>query len=267
MRSSDAGVAVGADGVAVDADGVDGLGADGPDVRDLTRPVSVPLRRLDEWTAGFRRRHGGLLVTSMASSEDDAPRWLLAGVDGERALVSVPAWLTGAVDVDRLAGRPASPRPDAYAGPLFGVLMVRRAGYAAAVFAGGTKLAAKVGKRHIHGRTAAGGWSQQRYARRRGHQADEIVGAAAHAFANIAGPDAEALAVLVTGGDRQLLGAARESLGENSRVGRVLAGLPEVHLGIGTPTPQVLAGVPDRVLALSVLLADGSIPESEGADR
>ena len=238
-----------------------------PDVRDLTRPVSVPLRRLDEWAAGFRRRHGGVVITPMDPSEDGAPRWLLAGQDGERALISVPAWLAGAVEDDRLAARPPSPRPDAYDGPVFGVLMVRRAGYAAAVFAGGAKREAKVGKRHIHGRTAAGGWSQQRYARRRGHQADEIVGAAAHAFTAIVGPDAETLAVLVTGGDRQLLAAARDSLGENSRVGRVLAGLPEVHLGIGTPTPQVLAGVPDRVLAVSVLLADGSMPEPGGDER
>ena len=41
----------------------------------------------------------------------------------------------------------------------------------------GTLTAAKVGSRHVQSRTAAGGWSQQRFARRRGKQADELVDA------------------------------------------------------------------------------------------
>jgi hypothetical protein len=36
----------------------------------------------------------------------------------------------------------------------------------------------KVGSRYVQSRTAAGGWSQQRFARRRANQADGLVGAA-----------------------------------------------------------------------------------------
>jgi len=60
-------------------------------------------------------------------------------------------------------------------------VLIRRAGYAVGLFDGPELLASKVGSRHIHGRTAAGGWSQKRYARRRANQADEIVEAAARA--------------------------------------------------------------------------------------
>ena len=45
--------------------------------------------------------------------------------------------------------------------------------------ASGDRLTAhKVGTRYVQSRTAAGGWSQQRFARRRANQADGLVGAA-----------------------------------------------------------------------------------------
>src|SRR5258708_2392182 len=64
-----------------------------------------------------------------------------------------------------------------------GVLLVRLGGYAAGVFAGYPPALAdaKVGSRPVHGRSAAGGWSQQRFARRREKQANEALDAAAGA--------------------------------------------------------------------------------------
>jgi hypothetical protein len=59
------------------------------------------------------------------------------------------------------------------------VLLVRRGGYAVALAHGATFSESKVGRRHVQSRTAAGGWSQQRFARRRGNQADELVRAVA----------------------------------------------------------------------------------------
>ncbi len=58
-----------------------------------------------------------------------------------------------------------------------GVVLVRRGGYAVGLASGGTFSASKVGTRHVQSRTAAGGWSQQRFARRRGNQADALVDA------------------------------------------------------------------------------------------
>jgi hypothetical protein len=47
--------------------------------------------------------------------------------------------------------------------------------------------AAKVGSRLVHGRSAAGGWSQHRFARRREKQASEALSAAADAAVMIFG--------------------------------------------------------------------------------
>ena len=71
-----------------------------------------------------------------------------------------------------------------------GVLLVRLGGYAAGVFTGTDQhlAASKVGSRLVHGRSAAGGQSQRRFARRREKQASEALGAAADTAAAVFGP-------------------------------------------------------------------------------
>lgn len=65
-----------------------------------------------------------------------------------------------------------------------------------------------VGTRYVQSRTAAGGWSQQRFARRRANQADGLVGAAAeHAVRLLSGIRP---AGLVLGGDKTLTAALLE---------------------------------------------------------
>ena len=73
-----------------------------------------------------------------------------------------------------------------------GVLLVRLGGYAAGVFTGYPPALqdAKVGSRLVHGRSAAGGWSQHRFARRREKQANEALDAAADAAVAIFGKQA-----------------------------------------------------------------------------
>ncbi|SDO99415.1 hypothetical protein SAMN04489867_1125 [Pedococcus dokdonensis] len=86
-----------------------------------------------------------------------------------------------------------------------GVLLVRRGGYAVGLAHGPALTESKVGKRHVQSRTAAGGWSQQRFARRRGNQADELVRAVAEHTLRIL-PRGIPVA-LVVGGDRALVRA------------------------------------------------------------
>ncbi|MGL5816753.1 MAG: acVLRF1 family peptidyl-tRNA hydrolase [Phycicoccus sp.] len=85
-----------------------------------------------------------------------------------------------------------------------GLLLVRRGGYAVGVARGGSLVSHKTGTRYVQSRTAAGGWSQQRFARRRANQADELVGAVADAAVRLllAPPPP---AGLVVGGDRALV--------------------------------------------------------------
>ena len=67
------------------------------------------------------------------------------------------------------------------------VVLVRRGGFAVAVVVDGRMVVHKVGSRHVQSRTAAGGWSQQRFARRRANQADALVEAVAEHLARILG--------------------------------------------------------------------------------
>jgi hypothetical protein len=224
-----------------------------------THRVEVPLRRLAPWLTGFEARHGPWVAAAIgtsdsAGSSDSVPaRWQLTADDGTVAVMSVPEWLppTSAPSDGDDADASGALADLAQLRPPFGVLLLRRAGYAVGLFHGDALIDRKVGARHIHGRTAAGGWSQQRYARRRANQADEIVLAAAAAADRILGGADPAPQFLVTGGDRPLLGAALE------HVRRSVAALPiGAHLGIGTPDARVLAEVPDRVLAVQIELPE-----------
>ena len=96
-----------------------------------------------------------------------------------------------------------------------GVVLVRRGGYACALVSGGSVAESKVGTRHVQSRTAAGGWSQQRFARRRGNQADALVEAVA----------GHALRILLAGNESPATGAPRHyrpgsSSGETGRWSR-----------------------------------------------
>jgi len=83
-----------------------------------------------------------------------------------------------------------------------GLLLVRRGGFAVGVAEGADLVASKVGTRYVQGKTKAGGWSQQRYARRRDAQAHSAFAAAADAAANVLLPRLDDLEGLVSGGDR-----------------------------------------------------------------
>lgn len=86
----------------------------------------------------------------------------------------------------------------------WGVLLVRKGGFAIARLAGESTVDSKVGQRHVQGRTKAGGQSQQRFARRRDNQARQAYEAAADHAARIlsAGLDkADQRLPVITGGD------------------------------------------------------------------
>jgi hypothetical protein len=90
----------------------------------------------------------------------------------------------------------------------------------------------KVGRRHVQGRAKAGGWSQQRFARRRENQARDAYAAAADAAARLMLPVLDTLDGLVTGGDRR---AVAEIL-RDSRL-RPLAELPRGRF-LAVPEPR-----------------------------
>jgi hypothetical protein len=83
-----------------------------------------------------------------------------------------------------------------------GLLLARKGAVAVGVADGTSLTASKVDTHYVQGRTAAGGWSQQRFARRRDNQAKAAAADGAAIVERLLLPEVRTLAALVTGGDR-----------------------------------------------------------------
>jgi hypothetical protein len=189
----------------------------------LARDLEVAPERVERWVAGFHERHG----TGPAEwSGDRLVR--VTGADGATAAAEYFAY-----------------------DPL-GVVLVRRGGYAVGLAQEGRFLAAKVGTRHVQSRTAAGGWSQQRFARRRSNQADALADAVAQHVVSLVLPGAPV--GVVVGGDRQLVSHVLSDV----RL-RALAGLPRRELfDLPDPRRDVLERSLQRGRAVRIHLTEPS---------
>ena len=95
------------------------------------------------------------------------------------------------------------------------MLLARKGAVAAGVVDGTTIVVSKVERFYVQGRTAAGGSSQQRYARRRANQAEAATHRATDIAARVLLPYApgvpadphDAVSALVCGGDRSMIDA------------------------------------------------------------
>jgi hypothetical protein len=142
-----------------------------------------------------------------------------------------------------------------------GVLLVRLGGHAAGVFEGDRLVASKVGSRPVHGRSAAGGRSQHRFARRREGQARVAAQAAADDAAGILLPALPTLEAVVLGGDRR----AVDPLRADARLTGVFALAVERFLATPDPRLVVLRETPAQFRAVRVrLVIPPSPPEGEG---
>jgi hypothetical protein len=139
---------------------------------------------------------------------------------------------------------------------LVGVLLVRRGGYASGVFEGARLVASKVGSRHVQGRSAAGGWSQQRFARRRAGHGRMALSAAADVAAGQLLPYAGRLDGLVLGGDR----ASVATVLEDPRLAP-LRSLPlGPHLDVPDPRLAVLERAVRQFRAVRIRVLDVQDP-------
>ena len=161
------------------------------------RVVTVEAERLAGWLDRFGSRHGR--TTWEAASDKVA----VTAADGAVASCTVP-FPPLVVEETRpyggLLDHVLAPRR-------VGVLLVRLGGFAAGVFEGDRLVVSKVGSRQVHGRSAAGGWSQQRFARRREGQVRVALAAAADVAARVLAPAAATLDAMVVGGDRRSVDA------------------------------------------------------------
>ena len=132
------------------------------------------------------------------------------------------------------------------------VLLVRRGRWAVGVFDGADLVVSKVDARQVQGRTAAGGWSQQRFARRRGHQTDAVVEHAVETAVRVLLPHAGEVVALFTGGDRGLV----EEVLADRRLAPVAALPRRSHLDVGEPTKAVLLDTPKQFRAVDVHITE-----------
>ncbi|NUP76341.1 MAG: hypothetical protein HOV96_02180 [Nonomuraea sp.] len=205
------------------------------------RWVTVPPERVHPWIDGFAARHGPF----EAGGDDHVVR--LAAADGALAELSVPfpPMRPGPPHVSRLAAHARSARR-------VGVLLVRLGGYAAGVFHGTTLVDSKVGSRLVQGRTAAGGWSQQRFARRRQNQAARAFDSAAETAVRVLVPRLEELDAVVLGGDRRAVDALRA----DRRLAGVFALEREPFLVVPDPRLAVLRDTPAQFRSVRIRVVD-----------
>jgi hypothetical protein len=209
----------------------------------VTRTVEVPLVRVEGWVERYAATHPGLTVRA----EDGGLR-LDADGGASASLVPLlpfePPPGTASSDlVAALADHAGRPLVTA-------LVLVRRGGFAVGLARGSRLEASKVGSRYVQSRTAAGGWSQQRFARRRVGQAKELVRATAEAWAHLPRPVAPV--VLVTGGDRSL---SEQVLEEPAARGLRALGVAR-HLDVPDPRLAVLQDAAGRAHALVVTVRE-----------
>ncbi len=222
------------------------------------RWVQVPPERLVSWIVTFAQRHGGA-----ASVTNDAAGAAVTftAADGATAechppfppLSMHPAAGEVRAAAEALAAHAAADRT-------VGVLLVRLGGYAAGVFAGSPAqlVSSKTGSRLVHGRSAAGGWSQHRFARRRENQAATALRAAADAAAQVFGqygPDG--LDAVVLGGDKRSAAGLRG----DARLIPYLDRATMRFLTVPDPRLTVLRDIPRAFQAIRIRLTE---PESDG---
>jgi len=140
------------------------VGGAGSGGSGAARRIEVNPERIVRWVNGFAERHGELTWSTAARSVT------VSAADGATAVLDpfASGVAGGPDDLDGLA---------AWAMPsqAIALILVRRGGYAVGLGSGAELVAHKVGTRYVQSRTAAGGWSQHRFARRRDNQADALV--------------------------------------------------------------------------------------------
>ena len=183
--------------------------------------VLIPAERFPRWVENFGSRHGETTVHVI----EGALQGQAADGSTFRARLPFAVRYDGVPDADGLVAAVTSPAD-------WGVLLVRKGGFALARIQGSLVVDSKVGQRHVQGRTKAGGQSQQRFARRRDNQARQAFEAAADHAARILA----AVPLVVVGGDR---GAVEEVLADQR-----LAGIHVVSPWLPVPDPRraVLSG-------------------------
>jgi hypothetical protein len=200
--------------------------------------VLVPVARIGRWVQNFTTRHGDTTLEVCDGALTGS------AADGSTFLAQPPFAQAHAGPADPVAFAQTCGPPARW-----GVLLVRKGGFAVARLAGERIVESKVGQRHVQGRTKAGGQSQQRFSRRRDNQARAAYEAAAgHAQRILTGQ----LTALVCGGDR----TAVEQVLEDPALRRLTAVRVEPWLAVPDPRRAVLEQAVVDACSVAVTVTD-----------
>lgn len=210
------------------------------------RAVEVEPERLAGWYDRFGARHGGVARTVRTPGEV-----VVTAADGATATCAVPFGplaRAGAADglaVDELVAHLLVPR-------WIGLLLVRLGGHSVGVAHDGVVEASRTGHRLVQGRSAAGGWSQRRFARRRAGQAREALRAAADDAVAVLLPRLSELDAVVLGGDQRAL----DELRADPRLGPVFALAGSRVLDVPEPRRAVLDDTARRARCAELVIRE-----------
>ncbi|WP_410591957.1 acVLRF1 family peptidyl-tRNA hydrolase [Amycolatopsis sp. lyj-23] len=205
------------------------------------RAVEVPPERLTGWFERFVGRHGGIVATSGTPHEVR-----VSAADGTTAAATVPFGPLAAPSVDTLVAHALLPRTIA-------LVLVRRGGHSIGIACDGRIGVSRTGRHLVQGRSAAGGWSQQRFARRRAGQARHALQDAADDVFEVLVPRLSEVDAVVLGGDRRAL----DELRADRRLAPLFARAEPRVLDVGEPSYAVLEDAAVRALSVQVTLRDG----------
>ncbi|MFD5831778.1 acVLRF1 family peptidyl-tRNA hydrolase [Lentzea sp. NPDC060358] len=199
------------------------------------RAVEVEPERVAGWIGRFAERHGEIDVRV---SEREV---VLSAADGATAAFAT----RGGTSVEEVLEKLAEPRR-------IGLVLVRLGGHSVGVAFGGRVEVSATDRKQVHGRIKAGGWSQQRFARRREGQARVALQAAADDVVRVLVPRLGQLDGVVLGGDRQALDVLRD----DRRLAGVFKMAEDRVLDVPEPRRSVLDEAAGRARCVEIVIQD-----------
>lgn len=209
------------------------------------RVVEIGADRLTGWITRFAANHGGLVLAEASV----AGVHVISG-DGGTARLAAP--------FPPMRSAPEEPLEALLAhiaglGDLAAILVRERA-YSMGICRGGIVAVSSTDTRYVQSRTAAGGWSQQRYARRRGNQRRDSYRSAADTAHRVFAAHSGQFDGLIVAGDRTGI----EAVLADPRLAK-LAELPRrTFADIGDPRRAVLDEIAARALTVEITIRDAA---------
>lgn len=207
------------------------------------RTVDVSPARLSGWVTRFGLRNNGI-----ADMTADPTGVSIVGGDGTSARIDAPF-----PPMTVSHREPVEAVLDHLAGVgTIGLILVRAGAHSVGICRDAVVTGSSTGTHYVQGRTAAGGWSQQRYARRRGNQLaaaqESTATAAARVLADVP------LDALIVGGDLRSIAAVLD----DPRLARLITLPRREFRDIVEPRRMVLDDVARRSLDVQITVRDAS---------